>query len=172
MSILATAMTSHVVTAEPVAEEKPIDREKKCPLLLRVFLSMNGRHNNCNEFSRNECPPNELQVYTWTDATLKEITGLVKEVNPDARRKGTFFDFALVYPDPRGPIYRMRDIGTTCSGVKNPDDIKTLADCRFQIGDYLDIAIQTPTDRRPVNRRDGGGGGYMGRQHDRRDRPY
>lgn len=33
------------------------------------------------------------------DATLKEISGLVKEVNPDARRHGTVFDFSLVYPD-------------------------------------------------------------------------
>ena len=52
------------------------------------------------------------------DATLKELSSLVKEVNEDARGKGTFFDFALVYPDPRTPTYRSREIGTTCSGKK------------------------------------------------------
>jgi hypothetical protein len=31
-------------------------------------------------------PENEIQIYTWMDASLKEITGLVKEVNPDARK--------------------------------------------------------------------------------------
>ena len=31
-------------------------------------------------------PENEIQIYTWMDATLKELTGLIKEVNPDARR--------------------------------------------------------------------------------------
>jgi len=163
-------MTSAVVPTQDIQNEsKPIDREKKCPLLLRVFLSLNGRHNPVNDYSRNECPTNELQVYTWTDATLKEIAGLVREVNEESRRRGTYFDFALVYPDPRTPAYRMRDIGTTCCGAKSADDSKTLADCRFQIGDYLDIAIQVPKeayDRRgPPNRRND-------RRDDRRDRPY
>lgn len=94
-------------------------------------------------------PSNELQIYTWMDASLKELTGLVKEVNPEARRKGTFFDFALVYPDIRTPGYRMRDIGSTCSGQKGVDDSKTLSQARFQIGDYLDIAITPPQTRVP-----------------------
>jgi len=33
------------------------------------------------------------------DATLREITGLVKEINPDARSKRTYFDFLLVTPE-------------------------------------------------------------------------
>ncbi len=175
-------MTSQVIASEVQNEEKAIDREKvclvmavmeviewlslshrqKCPLLLRVFLSLNGRHNNCNDYSRSECPANELQVYTWTDATLKEITGLVREVNVESRRKGTYFDFALVYPDPRSAVYRMRDIGSTCSGVKGVDDNKTLSECRFQIGDHLDISIQLPNERRVQNRRN--------ERNDRRDR--
>ncbi|XP_054708317.1 histone deacetylase complex subunit SAP18-like [Uloborus diversus] len=126
--------------------DKPIDREKTCPLLLRVFLN-NGRHHSLGEFIRGNVPSNELQIYTWLDATLKELTNLVKEVNPDSRRKGTYFDFALVYPDVRGPGYRMRDIGTTCSGQKGPDDNKSLSSCRFKIGDYLDIAISPPSSR-------------------------
>ena len=28
-----------------------------------------------------QTPQNELQIYTWMDATLKELTGLIKEVN-------------------------------------------------------------------------------------------
>ena len=31
-------------------------------------------------------PENEVQIYTWLDASLKELTGLIKEVNPEARR--------------------------------------------------------------------------------------
>ncbi|KFM64398.1 Histone deacetylase complex subunit SAP18, partial [Stegodyphus mimosarum] len=131
------------VVEEKNEAEKLIDREKTCPLLLRVFLN-NGRHHSFTEYTRGNVPSNELQIYTWMDATLKELTGLVKEVNPDARRKGTYFDFALVFPDVRGPGYRMRDIGTTCSGEKGVDDNKTLAACRFKIGDYLDIAITPP----------------------------
>ncbi|KAH9515210.1 Histone deacetylase complex subunit SAP18 [Bulinus truncatus] len=123
--------------------EKPIDREKTCPLLLRVFCS-NERHHALMEFSRGSTPTNELQIYTWMDATLKELTSLVKEVNPDARRKGTFFDFAIVFPDTRSPTFRMREIGTTCAGRKSPDDTVTLAQKKFAIGDYLDIAICAP----------------------------
>lgn len=81
------------------------------------------------------------------DATLKELTTLVKEVNPDSRRKGTFFDFALVFPELRGPGYYSRKIGRTISGEKFQDDNKTLASCRFQIGDYLDISISPPPYR-------------------------
>lgn len=40
------------------------------------------------------------------DATLKELTSLVKEVYPDARKKGTHFGFAIVYPDPKRQGYR------------------------------------------------------------------
>lgn len=44
---------------------KPVDREKTCPLLLRVFVSDNGRHHGMNEYQRNSVPGNELQIYTW-----------------------------------------------------------------------------------------------------------
>ena len=44
------------------------------------------------------------------DATLKELTSLVKEVNTEARKKGTFFDFAIVYPDTRTVQYRLRKL--------------------------------------------------------------
>ena len=78
------------------------------------------------------------------DATLKELTSLVKEVNADARKKGTYFDFGVVYPAPSTPQYRLREIGSTCSGRKGADDMITLQQKRFQIGDYLDIAITPP----------------------------
>lgn len=47
-----------------------------------------------------------LCVCCRMDATLKELTGLVKEVYPEARKKGTHFSFAIVYPDPRGKMYK------------------------------------------------------------------
>ena len=47
-------------------------------------------------------PRDEVQVYTWPDATLRELTDLVKEVQPAARRSTARLDFALVYPDKRG----------------------------------------------------------------------
>lgn len=143
--------------------EKPVDREKTCPLLLRVFCST-GRHNATADYTRGNVPQNELQIYTWLDATLRELTSLVREVNPETRRKGTYFDFALVYPDGRAPTYRMREIGVTCSGQRGTDDNKTLAQAKFCIGDYMDISI-TPPNRMPppMMRR---------QQHFNNNRPY
>jgi len=83
-------------------------------------------------------------IFDRMDATLKELTSLVKEVNVESREKGTFFDFAIISPDTRTPAYRMREIGTTCSGRKGQDDAVTLASKNFVIGDYLDIAITPP----------------------------
>jgi len=167
---------------KPDPEKTAVNRESTCPLLLRVFCST-SRHNPMGDFTRGNVPSNELQIYTWMDATLKELTGLVKEVNPEARRRGTYFDFALVYPDLRTSAYRSRDIGTTVAGQKGPDDHKTLADCKFIIGDYLDIAVTPPTGRMDrMDRMDfgprrfggGGGGGGLDRMGGRRDRdrPY
>lgn len=132
-----------------IIEEKKediVDRQKVCPFLLRVFVSCNGHHYKTSDYAKGQTPDNELQIYTWRDATLSELALLVKEVNPAARQKGTKFTFALVYPDARSPMYRMRDIGTTISGQKGPDDQKSLNHFRFAIGDYMDIAIQQPQD--------------------------
>lgn len=81
-----------------------LDREKTCPFLLRVFCST-SRHNPMQDYAKGQSatlqaardfpkvahltlfisltgktPANELQIYTWKDATLKELTSLVKEV--------------------------------------------------------------------------------------------
>uniref|UniRef100_A0A914WNN5 18 kDa Sin3-associated polypeptide n=1 Tax=Plectus sambesii TaxID=2011161 RepID=A0A914WNN5_9BILA len=105
-------------------EEKPIDREKCCPLLLRVFCA-NGRHNPLSDYGRGSVPPNELQIYTWMDCSLRELMTLVKEVNPDARRRGTLFEFAVVSPDRMSSRYAVREIGNTCNGNRGVDDNKT-----------------------------------------------
>uniref|UniRef100_T1ISM3 Histone deacetylase complex subunit SAP18 n=1 Tax=Strigamia maritima TaxID=126957 RepID=T1ISM3_STRMM len=149
-------MTRRTIHSE-IVEEKPvplapIDREKTCPLLLRVFCNT-GRHHNVSEYGRGNVPANELQIYTWKDATLKELMSLVKDVNPGARRRGTAFDFALVFPDVYGSNYNMRDVGRTCSGDKSRDDSKTLAAIKFKIGDFLDVAVTPPSNGPPIRRR-------------------
>ncbi|XP_020772837.1 histone deacetylase complex subunit SAP18 [Periophthalmus magnuspinnatus] len=147
---LESRITQEEIKKEP---EKPIDREKTCPLLLRVFTTNNGRHHRADEFARGNVPSSELQIYTWMDATLKELTSLVKEVYPEARKKGTHFSFAIVFPEPRTKAYRLKDIGSTISGRKGADDSMTLQSQRFQIGDYLDIAITPPNRVPPLSTR-------------------
>ena len=42
-----------------------------------------GGHHSVNEYQRRgEEPKEEVQIYTWADATLRELTELVKEVLP------------------------------------------------------------------------------------------
>jgi histone deacetylase complex subunit SAP18 len=145
-------MTSEVVKKEPDleiggGEERKqeievfsVDREKTCPFLLRVFCN-EGRHHRLESFTRGNVPSNELQIYTWMDCTLRELMSLVKEVNPNTRMKGTLFSFATVYPDNRRGGFRLKDLGQTCSGRRGSDDNITLHSRKFQIGDYLDVAI-------------------------------
>jgi len=56
------------------------------------------------------------------DCTLRELMGLIREVNPDTRQKGTCFSFSTVYPDPRRGGFKMKDLGQTCAGRKGSDD--------------------------------------------------
>ncbi|OMO89676.1 Sin3 associated polypeptide p18 [Corchorus capsularis] len=122
---------------------EPVDREKTCPLLLRVFKKIGSHHSEEDFAVRGKEPKDEVQIYTWKDATLRELTDLVKEVAPEARRKNARLSFAFVYPGKRGR-FLLRQVGVTNSygnGRRVLDDNKALTDLRFQIGDYLDVAI-------------------------------
>lgn len=129
-------------------------------------MSSTGIHHKSLEYSKGNTPQNELQIYTWRDATLHELTQLVKEVNPEARRKGTKFSFAFVYPDIRQPVYRLREVGSTMTGLKGSDDLKTLGQLRLNIGDYMDIAISPPDNWSSVRK------GYSANYSNNRSRPY
>ncbi|KAK9827892.1 hypothetical protein WJX74_008041 [Apatococcus lobatus] len=124
----------------PIPTIPPIDREKTCPLLLRVFPAINGHHRLDDYQTRGQEPAGEVQVYTWPDATLRELTDLVKEVKSEARRTTAKFEFAFVYPDRRGRNV-LRQVGATHSTRPSDDDLKTLRELNFQTGDFLDVAI-------------------------------
>jgi histone deacetylase complex subunit SAP18 len=190
-------MTETKLTGEVSKVDRSIDRLKTCPLLLRVFCNKN-RHHLAREYEQGHTPENELQIYTWMDATLGELTQLIKEVNPDARRRGTQFSFSIVSADDSYNRYYLTDIGKTENGHRRSDDQIQLANKRFRVGDYLDVAIiqkrpeqttsnprrdrppqPTPDDntkRRngPSNERNGGSGGPVrsAPRNDHRDRPY
>ncbi|KAM3184123.1 hypothetical protein ACTXT7_009018 [Hymenolepis weldensis] len=129
-----------------------IDREKTCPLLLRIFINQ-IYHNRIKEYSHKSYPSNELRAYTWLDATLLELSDLIKSVHTDAQKAGTVFEFATVSPDPDKPFYRMRNIGSICSGFPADSDKIMLKDCTFRIGDMLDVSITPPPSNLsvPVN---------------------
>jgi len=118
-----------------------IAREKTCPLLMRVFIRV-GEHNREEDYNprADKFPKDELQIYTWKDADLRELTSLIKEVNNLARKRDTQFSFAFVFPDKRGRM-TLKPVGKTHSVKKGEDDDKNLDSLRFEPGDYLDVAI-------------------------------
>lgn len=104
------------------------------------------------------------------------MTRLITDVYPNTKTKGTTFSFAVVWPNPRQPGFRMKDIGTTTIGTKGPDDNATLQSKKFVIGDFLDVAVTIARNMPPSDRRDDRRGG-PDRERDRdrdgrRVRPY
>uniref|UniRef100_A0A2K5CBQ2 Histone deacetylase complex subunit SAP18 n=1 Tax=Aotus nancymaae TaxID=37293 RepID=A0A2K5CBQ2_AOTNA len=131
---VASRVTQEEIKKEP---EKSTDREKTCLLLAAEIPHQQRlpppRHHRMDEFSRGNVPSSEF---------------LVKEVYPEARKKGTHFNFAFVFTDVKRPGYRVKEVGSTISGREGTDDSMTLQLQKFQIGDYLDIAI-IPPNRSP-----------------------
>ncbi|KAJ1971251.1 hypothetical protein H4R34_005803, partial [Dimargaris verticillata] len=115
------------------------------PFLLRVFYRI-GDHNSLEAYNRGiDQLDNELQIHTWRDATLKEIALLIQEVVEEARGVNVRFSFRLIYPNYIQLAYTNKSLGNVCNYKDTPIDNKTLADCRFVIGDYLDVAIEQRT---------------------------
>jgi len=101
-----------------------------------------GSHHRIEDYQVRGKEPvsDEVQIYTWRDASLRELTELIKEVNEAARRRESRLSFSFVYPDKRGRNV-MRDVGTVYGLRKGDDDNKTLDQLHFEIGDFLDVAI-------------------------------
>jgi hypothetical protein len=74
------------------------------------------------------------------DASLREISENVQRVVESTRRRDTVLEFQIVYPENSGH-YRRKNLGTVKVGTKGPDDLKTLYQLRFVIGDYMCLAI-------------------------------
>ncbi|KAN0041613.1 hypothetical protein ACTFIV_004157 [Dictyostelium citrinum] len=119
-----------------------LNREKICPFLLRVFIKEGSFHSPSEFSSRNVPEKDEIQIYTWRNATLKEITILIKETYKLARHKESKFEFAFIYPDSKG-VYVLKTIGTVYSNKKSEDDLITLDDLFFNY-QFLDVSLSTP----------------------------
>jgi histone deacetylase complex subunit SAP18 len=117
-----------------------VNREKTCPFLLKVFFKEND-FNYLEDLNISIFPTSrELHIYTWMDASLRELTMLVKEAVETARKKDAVLNFSFLFPDSKGKLQR-KEVGSVYSNKKGPDDNKTLHYFKFSIGDYLDINI-------------------------------
>ncbi len=123
--------------------EHRLDRARTCPLLLRVFVQA-GAHHAEREYSAEGVPParHALNVYTWRDATLRELAEQVKVQFAEARECAAL-DFALVFPNASGQhvLKRVGRVAAAPGAHVGDDDGLTLGDIKHQAGDYLDVAL-------------------------------
>ena len=120
-----------------------VDREKTCPFLLRIFYKVNS-FNSLNLF-RDEKFPSELNIYTWEDADLDELTKFIHLALKDTvLGVYDFYKFSRIYYDSKGTLLR-DEVGSVVVNNKssklNNNMKKTLKEIGFQIGDYFDINI-------------------------------
>lgn len=128
----------------------PVDRTTTTPFLIRIFPA-HGNFHRLNEFDFDLQPKDEINLYSWKDATLGELTTLLARevVREDAKRPVTSYKFSyrLIYGDPNRARYQTRDIGVVQVGGRSGDSNKTLEEARFVIGDWIDVAVLRPGDR-------------------------
>lgn len=67
---------------------------------MRVFWK-GGEHHRIEEFEMKGKEPkdSEIQIYTWKDCTLRELTGLIQQVVPIANRRDAKLSFMAIYHD-------------------------------------------------------------------------
>lgn len=126
-----------------------IDRQATTPFLIRIFSSHGGFH-RADEFDVHSQPRNEINLYSWKDATLGELTTLLtKELVGDSDSPVSSFKFGyrLIYGDNARGRFLTRDIGTVQVSHESRDSQKSLQESRFVVGDWIDIAVLQPGDR-------------------------
>jgi histone deacetylase complex subunit SAP18 len=117
-----------------------INREKICPFLVKVYYKEN-EFNSLDDMNSNVFPTNrELYIYTWMDASLRELTILIKDAIELIRKKDSVFNFSFVFPDSKGKLQR-KEIGAVYTNKKSFEEGKTLQVLKYTIGDFIDINI-------------------------------
>eukprot|EP01040_Poterioochromonas_malhamensis_P000560 gene560-600_t len=131
----------------PLKRHDDIDRVKSCPFLLRCFWKSNQNNNpkDYRHVPKGIYPNQEVQIYTWLNSSLREISNLLKDVIISAREQPVTFCFNVVSMDNNG-FFVMRRIGEVAADKEGADDNKTLKQSNFEVGEFLDIAIIQPNN--------------------------
>ncbi|GAA5976870.1 hypothetical protein JCM21900_005685 [Sporobolomyces salmonicolor] len=144
-----------------------VDREKTCPFLLRIFVR-DAVHHPDTAFSTTTLPTqDEHQVYVWRDSTIREILVLLRDASPTLRASPLArYSLRLVFWDAQQDRFTSQDLASVSARelVSGPGPAgsrgdrpaahrasystsrldKTLAEAKFVIGDYLDVAHLLP----------------------------
>lgn len=112
-----------------------IDRTKTCPFLVRIFFQRDGHHTQ-EEFEK-EFPSPELNLYTWMDASLSEISSIV--VRTAKLGAVSSLSFATVSPNMIEGGWDIKPIKTFDMNDREEEPI-VLQDIGFMPGYMIDVA--------------------------------
>merc|ERR1712118_473596 len=105
-----------------------IGRKWTAPFLVRVFINL-GPHRQFGKRFRPQESKSELQVYLWMDATLRELTDLIKKDVPNGRRT-QYISFRSVSMSNAWPI--VKHLGTLRYNTFGQDDSVTMRNLKFE----------------------------------------
>ena len=161
IEITTTVISNNEEHSKDQTKSSSIDRKKKCPFMVKMYCRINGHH-RLEDFAPPRFPiEDEMIVYTWKDATLKELSLLVREVLGDSDLPGGIkgndpalkFSFNLLYPDVKrsGAHFLSKQMGWAFEGGETEarlhqlidSSTKTLDNFRFVPGDFIDVAVFT-----------------------------
>jgi len=147
-----------------------VDREKTAPFLIRAFVKVGSFH-RISQFQDGPLPlADELQIFTWKDATLFELLTTIRNSAPSTleyRHPLARYSFRTIYADAgnRGQ-FAQKDLGVVYSrdtlgdlgtveqlldddiaaqeSLGRQKDARTLDELRFVPGDYLCVTVMLP----------------------------
>ncbi|KAF3907013.1 hypothetical protein AA313_de0203423 [Arthrobotrys entomopaga] len=130
-----------------------VDRHLTTPFLLKVFYKTNSFH-RLDEFRSTSQPSSFVEVYTWKDCTLSELTTLLLSALPALASNATKCSFRLIYADTKSNRYTSQELGnvmlplsvTSANGASGPSssggaDKLSLDEARYVVGDWIDVAV-------------------------------
>ncbi|KAH9482140.1 Histone deacetylase complex subunit SAP18 [Psilocybe cubensis] len=96
-----------------------VSREKTAPFLIRTFVKIGSFHRN-TLFEDGSLPTtDEQQIFTWKDATLREVLTTLRNTAPhvaEYKHPLARFSFRTVFPDPNNKgRFTSKDIGMVYS---------------------------------------------------------
>jgi len=79
-----------------------VNREKITPMLIKCFWTLNNPNTTDSYRNNSNLPANEVQIYTWKDATLHEIKQLLSNSLDMFNDNTITIHFSIIYPDRTG----------------------------------------------------------------------
>lgn len=136
---------STAVAADNSPPPIKVDRTRTTPFLLNLYYRQGGFH-RLDDFRSHSQPREHIQIYTWRDCTLHELSILLSDALPAICPPRSRCGFRLIYADTRygNARYTSKDLGAVVpSGDVTLDQVakKTLNEVSFVVGDWIDVAV-------------------------------